>query len=208
MTVGIAKWFARRGIGVALPNYRLSPKAQYPAYLDDAAASLAWVYRNVHSYGGNPKKIYVSGHSAGGYLTAMIGLDARYLERYDLGTEIIAGLIPVSGQMITHSTVRQERGIPRSHPLVDEAAPLYYVRPDAPRILCICGGDDLPMRAEENRLFVAAMKAAGHEHTAYLEVPGRDHGTIVSQIPGPEDTVALSVLTFIGVTPKAEAVKR
>ncbi|UCD50189.1 MAG: glycoside hydrolase family 97 catalytic domain-containing protein [Phycisphaerales bacterium] len=197
MTVGIARWFAERGIAVALPNYRLSPKAQYPACLDDAAASVAWLFRNIEAYRGDPKKIYVSGHSAGGYLTAMIGLDVRYLQRYGLDTEIVAGLIPVSGQMITHSTVREERGIPRTRPIIDEAAPLYHVRSDAPRTLCICGGNDLPIRAEENRLFVAALKAAGHERVDYLEVPGRDHGTIVSQIPEPGDVVAQAVMAFI-----------
>ncbi len=198
MTVGIAKWFARQGVAVALANYRLSPKAKYPAYLDDAAASLAWLHRNIATHGGDATRVFVSGHSAGGYLTAMIGLDARYLGRYGLGTDIIAGLIPVSGQMVTHSTVRQERGIARTRPIVDEAAPLYHVRADAPRTLCICGSQDLPARAEENRLFVAAMKAAGHEHVDYLEVDGRDHGTIVSQIPEPDDVVARAILAFIG----------
>ncbi len=197
MTVGIAKWFARRGVAVALANYRLSPRAKYPAYLDDAAANLAWLHRNIATHGGDVKKIFVSGHSAGGYLTAMIGLDSRYLNRYGLGTDIIAGLAPVSGQMVTHSTVREERGIPRTRPIVDEAAPLYCVRADAPPTLCICGSQDLPARAEENGLFVAAMKAAGHEHVDYLEVEGRDHGTIVSRIPEPDDVVARAILAFI-----------
>ena len=205
MTVGIAQWFAQQGVAVALANYRLSPQAQYPAYLDDAAASLAWLSRNIESHGGNPSKLFVSGHSAGGYLTAMIGLDARHLQRYGLGTEIVAGLIPVSGQMITHSTVRRERGIPRSRPVIDEAAPSYHVRADAPRILCICGGNDLPIRAEENRLIVAALKAAGHERVDCLEVPGRDHGTIVSRISEPGDVVAGAIVAFIktGRPPRA-----
>jgi acetyl esterase/lipase len=197
MTVGIAKWFAGQGVAVALANYRLSPKAQFPAYLDDAAASCTWLHEHIAAYGGHPAKVFVSGHSAGGYLTAMIGLDTRYLGRYGLGTDIIAGLIPVSGQMVTHSAVRKERGILATRQIVDEAAPLYHVRLDAPRTLCICGSEDLPARAEENRLFVAAMKAAEHEQVEYLEVEGRDHGTIVSRIPEPDDVVARAILAFI-----------
>ena len=197
MTVSIAQRFARQGIGVALANYRLFPRAKYPAYLDDAAASLAWLHEHIASHGGDPEKLFVSGHSAGGYLTAMIGVDGRYLGRYGLGTDVIAGLMPVSGQMVTHSTVREERGIPRTRPIVDAAAPLYHVRSDAPRTLCICGGQDLPARAEENRLFVAALKAAGHEQVEYLEVQGRDHGTIASRIPESDDVVARAIVAFI-----------
>lgn len=208
MTVSIAKWFASNGIAVALANYRLSPKVQYPAYVDDAAGSLAWLRKNIRFRGGDPKRIFVSGHSAGGYLTAMVGTDGRYLERYGLGTDVIAGLIPVSGQMITHSTVRQERGIPRARPIADEAAPMYHARADAPPTLCICGGKDLPARAEENRLFVAAMKAGGHKRVEYVEVAGRDHRTIVSRIPEPDDVVARAIVAFINAVPEAGSSSR
>ncbi|NLZ07694.1 MAG: alpha/beta hydrolase [Phycisphaerae bacterium] len=197
MTVGIAKWFSGQGVAVALPNYRLSPAAAFPAYLDDAAASVAWLHRNVGAHGGDAKRIFVCGHSAGGYLTAMIGLDGRYLGRYGLSPDVVAGLIPVSGQMVTHSAVRAERRIGRTRQIVDEAAPLYHVRADAPPAVCICGSEDLPARAEENRLFVAAMKAAGHERIEYLEVEGRDHGTIVSRISEPDDVVARAILAFV-----------
>ena len=197
MTVSIAQWFAGEGIAVALANYRLSPKATHPAYLDDAAASCAWLSEHIASYGGDPARLFVSGHSAGGYLTAMIGFDDRYLGRYGLGTDAIAGLIPVSGQMVTHSTVRKERDIPATRQVVDAAAPLYHVGPDAPRTLCICGSEDLPARADENRLFVATAKAAKHERIAYLDVAGRDHGTIVSRIPEPDDPVARAIRMFI-----------
>jgi alpha-beta hydrolase superfamily lysophospholipase len=68
-------------------------------------------------------------------------------------------------------------------------------------VLAVCGGDDLPIRAEENRLFVAAMKAAGHKRIEYLEVAGRDHGTIVSRIPEPGDVVARAMVRFINALP-------
>ncbi len=57
-----------KNLGVVAVNYRLSPKVKSPAYIDDAAAAVAWVFKNISKYGGDPKKIVVSGHSAGGYL--------------------------------------------------------------------------------------------------------------------------------------------
>jgi acetyl esterase/lipase len=178
-------------------NYRLSPRVVFPAYIDDAAASVAWTYQNIDQYGGDPAKIFVSGHSAGGYLAAMLGMDPEYLNKYGVEVENIAGFIPVSGQMITHDAVRKERGIPETTPVIDEAAPVFYARRNVPPFLNICGGNDLPARAEENRYFVAALKAAGDRQVEYLEFEGRDHLSILGQLTESDDEVAQAMLAFI-----------
>lgn len=193
----LGKRFASLGIAVASVNYRLSPDVQYPAYIDDAAAAFAFVHREIVRYGGSQKRVFLSGHSAGGYLTAMVGIDGKYIAKHRLRSEDIAGLLPVAGQMITHSTVRKERGIPRTRPIIDEAAPAYHVRADAPPFLNIVGSQDLPARAEENHYFVAAMKAAGHEDVTYLEVEGRNHGTVASRMGEADDAVAQAIMAFI-----------
>jgi len=197
MTISISKHFAMQGIAVAVVNYRLSPKVTYPAYIQDAAASVSWVIKNIEHYKGNPKKVFVSGHSAGGYLAAMLGVNSKYLEENEIQIKNVAGYIPVSGQMITHSTVREEQGISKTRPLIDEAAPSYHVQKDVSPFLSICGSDDLPGRAEENMYFVAAMKASGNETVKYLEFKDRNHGTIVSKISESEDPVATAIINFI-----------
>jgi acetyl esterase/lipase len=193
----IALSLAGRGIGVAAVNYRLSPRVTFPAYIDDAAASVAWVLDHVDDYDGDAEKVFVSGHSAGGYLVAMLGLDESYLGAHGHELADLAGLIPISGQMVTHATVREERGLPSERPLIDEAAPAFHVRADAPPLLAIAGSEDLPARPEENRYLVAAMKAVEHADATYLEVEGRNHGTIVSGIPDPDDAVARAILDFV-----------
>jgi acetyl esterase/lipase len=197
LTVQIARRFAAEGVAVAVVDYRLSPRVGFPAYIRDAASGFAWVHGNIAGHGGDSGRLFVSGHSAGGYLTAMLGLDATYLREHGLTTAAIAGLIPISGQMITHSTVRAERGIPGTRPFVDAAAPSFHVRSDAPPVLAICGGEDVPARAAENFYFVEAMKAVGHDRIAYLEVAGRTHSTIVALIPQRDDVVAEAILKFI-----------
>ena len=64
----ISNELKEKGVGVVVVNYRLSPKAGNPAYIKDAAESVAWIFRNIATYGGSVKDIYVSGHSAGCYL--------------------------------------------------------------------------------------------------------------------------------------------
>lgn len=195
--VDIARSLAERGIAVAAVNYRLSPQATFPAYVEDAAASVAWVLGHIADYAGRPDRVFVSGHSAGGYLAAMVGLDSQYLASHEHALGDLAGVIPISGQMVTHSTVREERGLASEQPIVDVAAPVRHVGADAPPLLAIAGSEDLPARPEENVYFAAAMKAAGHEDTSYLEFEGRNHGTIVTRIPDADDPVAAALVDFV-----------
>jgi acetyl esterase/lipase len=167
--VEIATSLAARGIAVAAVNYRLSPHISFPAYVDDAAASVAWALEHIEDYGGDAEKVFVSGHSAGGYLVAMVGVDDRYLAAYDHGLDELAGMIPISGQMIVHETVRSERGLPTSRPIVDAAAPVFNVRADAPPFLAIAGSQDLPARSAENRYFIEALKSVAHSDAAFIE---------------------------------------
>ena len=165
-------------LAVIAVNYRLSPKVKSPAYIDDAAAAVAWVFKNISKYGGDPKKIVVSGHSAGGYLTCMIGLDKHYLAAYGIDANSIQKLVPFSGQMITHFEIRKERGIKDTQPVVDEFAPLFHVRADAPPLYLITGDRELEMlgRYEENAYMCRMMKLSGHKQTTLCELDGFDHG--------------------------------
>lgn len=167
-----------KGYCVVGVNYRLSPKVTAPAYIEDAAAAVTWVFRNIGSFGGDESLIFVSGHSAGAYLGAMIGLDKSWLRHYNIDANKIAGLIPFSAQTITHFTIRKERGVPETQPVIDNFAPLYFVRADAPPLLLITGDREMELlgRYEENAYLMRMMKIAGHKDTRLLELQGYDHG--------------------------------
>lgn len=165
-------------LAIVAVNYRLSPKVKSPVYINDGAVAVAWVFKNISKYGGDPKKIVVSGHSAGGYLTAMIGLDKHYLAAYGIDANSIFKLVPFSGQMITHFTIRQERGIKDTQPIIDDMAPLYHVRADAPPLYLITGDREMEMlgRYEENAYMWRMMNIVGSKTTALFELDGFDHG--------------------------------
>lgn len=171
-----------KGIAVVAVNYRLSPKAQHPAYIEDAAQSVAWVFENIQSLGGNSKNIYISGHSAGGYLALMVALDKSYLAKYQIDADSIKGIIPVSGQTNTHYTIRKERGMPMDVPVVDGFAPLNKARKNIPPMLLITGDRRLEMTAryEENLLLETILKSMGNKETTLYELQGFDHGTVVA----------------------------
>lgn len=169
-----------KGLIVIAPDYRLSPKAKAPAYIEDAAAAVAWAFLHAAEYGGDSGRIFVGGASAGAYLAAMATLDKKWLASHDIDANRIAGLICMTGQMITHFTVRAERGIPEHQPVIDEMAPLYHVRADAPPVLLTTGdrGLELPGRYEENAYFARMMNAAGHHNTTLHEIKAADHGAV------------------------------
>jgi acetyl esterase/lipase len=167
-----------KGIAVVAVNYRLHPKVKSPAYIADAAAAVAWTFHNIEKYGGSSKRIYVSGHSAGGYLTSMVGLDKRWLATHKIDPNAIAGLIPYSGHTITHFTVRKERGIDGKQPILDDMAPLFHVRKDASPLLLITGDRELELlgRYEENAYLWRMMQVVEHPDTKIMELDGYNHG--------------------------------
>jgi acetyl esterase/lipase len=174
----IPKALTEKGYAVVGVGYRLSPKAKAPAYINDAAAAVAWVFLHIAQYGGSNQHIYISGHSAGGYLGMMITMDKKYLAAYSIDANRIAGLIPFSGQAITHFTVRQERGIKDTQPIIDEYAPLFHVRADLPPMLLITADREKELlgRYEENAYLLRMMKLVGHKRTRLYELDGYDHG--------------------------------
>jgi hypothetical protein len=115
----------------------------------------------------------------------MVGLDQRWLNKHDADANDIAGLIPFSGHTITHFTVREERGIKGTQPIVDDLAPLYHVRKDAPPLLLITGDRELEMmgRYEENAYLMRMMKVVGHPDTRLYEMDGYGHNMLIPAYP-------------------------
>lgn len=171
-----------QGFAILGVNYRLYPKIKGPGYIDDTAAAVAWAFRHIAEYGGDPNLIFVGGHSAGGYLSSMVGMDKHWLAAYGIDANRIAALFPMSGHSITHFTQRQERNMPGTQAVVDSLAPLYHVRKDLPPMVLVTGDRELELlgRYEENAYLWRMMKLVGHERTYLHELDGFDHGSMLA----------------------------
>ena len=170
-----------KGFVVVGVNYRLLPNVSIDKTLDDAAESLAWITKNIGKYGGDSKKIVVSGHSAGGYITLMLALDRKWLARYGVDANDMAGYVPFSGQAISHFSYRKMLGIDNLQPTIDEYAPLFWVRKDCPPMELIVGDRELELfgRYEENAYLWRMMKLIGNTTTNIYELDGHGHGGMV-----------------------------
>jgi acetyl esterase/lipase len=168
---------SRYEIASAEVDYGLIPDVTYEQCLDDAAAAVAWAFKNVAKYGGDPKKIYLAGYSAGGYLSAMVGLDKKWLAKYNIDANQLAGIITFSGQMTTHFRVRAEQRHKGDRLVLNEFAPLWHVRKDASPILIVTGDRRMEKdgRVEENMLLYRLLVNAGHPDVSQYEIQGFDH---------------------------------
>ena len=181
----IPEGLLRKGVVVVAVNYRLHPKVQHPVYIQDAAAAVAWTMKNISNYNGNPDKVFISGHSAGGYLASMVTMDKSYLEKHGVDADNIAGSIPFSGHTITHFTIRKEQGIDGTQPIIDKYAPLYHVRNDSPPMLLITGNREMELlgRYEENAYFYRMMKVVEHPDIELMELDGYGHNMVYPAVP-------------------------
>ena len=194
----VGQRFASEGIGTVVINYRLSPHVMHPAHIQDSARAFAWITQHIASYGGNPDAVFVSGHSAGAYLAALLALDKRYLAEHRLLPSSIRGIVPISGFFYV------ERVAPHRSKAVwgedaakwPEASPARYVHSDNPPVLLIYADGDEPWRRDQNEDMAAALNQTKHPDISVKQVRHRDHSTIFSQIDK-GDEVSNLMLEFI-----------
>jgi acetyl esterase/lipase len=111
--------FTERGFVFVSTNYRLLPQVEMGVLIRDVAKSLGWVHKNIGRHGGDPRRIFVMGHSAGAQLAALVCIDDRYLKAEGVPFDVLKGCVPVDGDtydipaMITTAEIRQTvHGLP------------------------------------------------------------------------------------------------
>ncbi|MBD8624275.1 alpha/beta hydrolase [Pseudomonas sp. CFBP 13727] len=93
----VAQALAARGLLVVVADYRLYPQVRYPSFLEDGADAVAWTYRNIARYGGDVRRLFVMGHSSGGYNAAMLALDRHWLRDAGVPANALRGWIGLAG---------------------------------------------------------------------------------------------------------------
>ncbi|HET9728270.1 MAG TPA: alpha/beta hydrolase fold domain-containing protein [Acidimicrobiia bacterium] len=175
-------------------NYSLSPRATWPDHLVDCKRALAWVRAHITEYGGDPQQVVVTGGSAGGHLTAMMGLTAnqpQWQPGFEDADTTVQGMVPIYGVYDwTGSTGggRRDNGLRRvleryvikqkyadAPAVFREASPLYQVHADAPPALVIHGTLDTLAPVHEARRFVEDLRAVSRKPVAYVELRGAHH---------------------------------
>jgi acetyl esterase/lipase len=88
---------AERGFVTVVPDYRLYPQVKFPLFVDDGALAVAWVQKHAQEFGGDPRRIVLMGHSAGGHEAAFLAYDRKLLDKVGAQPEWIVGMVGLSG---------------------------------------------------------------------------------------------------------------
>jgi arylformamidase len=209
----IGRFYATRGIGVALVNYRLQPAVSWREQVVDVTQALAWVYGHAEDYGANKRAIFVSGHSSGAQLATRAVLDHKVLRELRLPPDVPCGVIAVSGAPFDISDNRTyELGTNPAlyeRPFRDnsggedwkhEASAVNYVTSTAPSFLLLHGRWEPKGLKRQNQVMHEALKAAGVS-SQLVVTPWDGHFLIVAALSHPGKKASAVILDFIRRAP-------
>ena len=204
----IGRFYALRGIGVAVINYRLQPAVTWREQVRDVAAATDWVYSHIPQYGGNRGCIFLMGHSAGAQLVAHVALDSQPWITNQPVRKSIRGFISVSGAGLDMSdqktyelggNVSYYESRFRSDDSTDwqrEASPVTYIERGAPPCLILYGGHEKEALKRQSQIFSRALSAQGVTNQIVI-VPGQNHSRIVLTLSRADKVAGLAILRFI-----------
>lgn len=175
---------AERGITTVVANYRLAPEFPFPVFMRDAAMAVKWTRDHVAEFGGDPARLYLSGHSAGGHIALLLGLDGDYLSDVGLDRHAVAGIVAIAAP----TGLEDLRGDGLEGVFPDSApdgqfSPVSLARQSAagsPPIQLISGADDSVIPDEHTDRLAEAIRSGGGL-VSRLEYPGAGHLGVLLQ---------------------------
>jgi acetyl esterase/lipase len=177
---------AAHGMLVVIPDYRLYPEVRFPAFMDDAAAAVAWARANAATFGGDPHRLFLIGHSAGGQIAALLALDPSYLRSVALSPERdVCGLIglaaPYDFLPLDSADATAIFGPEADWPRYE---PINHVSARAPPMLLLAGRGDRTIDPGSTTRFAARLRAAGASVRDEL-YPDVGHKTLIAAFARP-----------------------
>ncbi|WP_353223648.1 alpha/beta hydrolase [Salinisphaera sp. C84B14] len=181
----VGQALASRGFIAVLPDYRLYPPTTFPGFVEDGAKAVAWAQAHAADYGGNAENLFVSGHSAGAHIAAMLATDGRYLNAAGSSVSALAGFVGMAGPydfLPIRDPVLQEIFAPRED--WPQSQPIEFVDGDEPPMLLMHGAADKTVLPKNSRNLAARVNEVGG--SAELEIyPKTSHIGLIAPLVAP-----------------------
>lgn len=175
---------ATHGVMTIVADYRLYPEVVFPKFIEDGALAVKWAQEHAAESGGNPKRLFLMGHSAGAQIAAMLALNKQYLRAAGADPHLIAGLIGLSGPYdflpLKKATLKKIFGDPAPR----STQPIDFVTADAPPALLVYGSDDTTVDPGNSLRLAAALKSVGRP-ASLRAYPGVGHSRVVLGFSAP-----------------------
>ncbi|MPQ58359.1 alpha/beta hydrolase [Duganella sp. FT27W] len=182
----IGRSLAAHGIVTVVADYRLYPQVRYPDFLKDAAQAVAWAKRHAAQYGGDPRRLFVMGHSAGAYNAAMVALDPRWLAAQDMTPADLRGWIGLAGPYdflpVENTTTRPVFHFPDTPP---DSQPVRHVSRQSPPALLIAARSDSLVNPQRNTGHLAQALRAQQVPVRELYYDRVSHTTLIASVAAP-----------------------
>jgi acetyl esterase/lipase len=171
---------------------------QHPAHVEDATAALAWTLKNIERYGGDPSRLYISGHSAGAYLAALIFMDKSRLEKHGLSPDQIRANLSISPFLYVEETAQSRPKTVWGTKPEDwrRASVSPHITPGIGPTLLLYGEHDADWRKDQIERFGQAMRQLGNT-VRVVEIPARNHLTLITDMDQAEEAVGKMLEDFI-----------
>lgn len=182
------RW-ARKDVVTVVVDYPKTPKAGYDEMAIDVAKAVKWVKENIKNYGGNPDKIFISGHSAGGHLAALVAIKKEYFSRVGIANPLKGIILIDAAGLDMYGYLKSENFEPGNSYLNTfsndpkiwkEASPIYFLHKDMPPLLIYRGSRTYPSIEVSNEKFVTALKAFVPDPN-YKILAGKKHVPMIAQ---------------------------
>jgi len=194
----VAEPFVARGVNVVLMNYSLCPEATVPGITDEVRQGLSWLYRNGSEYGLAATRINLTGHSAGGHLTAMMLATPWNEIGADLPADLVKSGIPISGlydlEPLRNTTINRAARIDAE--AVRTCSPQQLDPAPGARVLAVVGGDETRAFHDQAASLARRWSQAGARVEQYTE-PGVDHFDVVNRLADPGSELFARTLDWL-----------
>ena len=179
----VGEALASQGIVTVVADYRLSPAFRYPAFVQDSASAVRWAFEHAADYGADPARVFVMGHSAGGYNAAMVALDPRWLQAESLNPSQLAGWIGLAGPYDFLPIGDRLTQIAFNWPSTPEdSQPMAHVSRLSPPALLLAPTQDNLVSSERSTLALAARLKSNGVRVESALFDGVSHVTLLASM--------------------------
>ena len=193
----VARGPVGRGVTVVLPNYSLCPAVSIPEITRQTRASIVWVYQNISRFNGDPDRIFIGGHSAGGQQVGML-VSTRWKEDYDIPDNVIKGGFPISGIFdlapLYYSWLQPVIMLDKY--VISTQSPQFQIPDHSPPVLISVGGDESFEFKRQSECYNTSLLKKGLKSELFIQ-SGKNHFTSFRELNDPDSLLSNTLIEFM-----------